>query len=104
MVQGVMEPAVTSAMFSSFFFSPKCERCPRSASLFMAPLGQFGDTLLFPTCVSPVRCLLHAVKVCTTRVEPLFFTLLEVSLYICLVSFFSETRPLSSHVVAHQIS
>ena len=69
-------------VFLSFFFSTKCERCPRSASLLKAPVGRFGETLLFSTCVSPVRCLLHDVKVCTFRVEPRFFPLSRGGLYV----------------------
>ena len=58
------------------------KRCPRSVSLLKVPLGQFGDTTFFSTCVSPARCLLHVVKLCTTRVEPRFFTFSRGGLFV----------------------
>ena len=59
MVQGVMDSAVESAQ--------EVRVCRRLHSVNLV------SPHFLPTCVLPVRCLLHVVKVCITRVEPRFF-------------------------------
>ena len=71
-------PSCHTCHVLSFFFSTKCQKAPKRCESVEGSTRSIWLHLIFSTCVSQARCLLHVVKVCTIRVEEGFFSFLEV--------------------------